>query len=165
MKRYKLPAPIALLVIVVMSAYGWYWHRHSGFSAYIRWKGTKACANRQPCVFSLADIFPGDWDRLFIFDMSASQDEINHTLGQRVAKPDLQRLVVFMQGSKVTRIITESEGVEHPEGHEAIFDHIASEQNHWLIYRNWNFVMAEGAESCESCITLMYLRPGELPPI
>ena len=97
--------------------------------------------------------------------MSASQDEIDHALGQRVAKPDLQRLVVFMQGSKVTRIITESEAVEHPEGHEAIFEHIASEQNHWLIYRNWNFVMAAGTESCESCITLMYLRPGERPPI
>jgi hypothetical protein len=161
-KRNRLIFLGSFLAIAVGVGSAVYWHLQRTFSAAVHLKADRACAYRMPCVFTIADIFPDEWDRLIVFDMAASQDEIDKTVGQHVARPDLQRSFFFMRGSKIVRIMYENQGVEHPEGDEVVFEHVPAEQNHLIIARSSVFVRTRGAAACESCTTLMLLRPGEL---
>jgi len=138
------------------------WHINHSFSTAIRWKGERACRFVMPCVFNLGQVFPGDWDHIVVFDMAASQEEIDSTVGTGIKRPDNLRLIVFMKGSRIVRSITEHQGIEHPEPGEVFFGRVSITQNHFSIDRNANFVLAKGAPSCEECRSLELIRPGEV---
>jgi hypothetical protein len=137
-------------------------HRDQSFSSAILWKGRQACRNKQPCVFILGEVFPGDWDHVVVFDMAASQDEIDSTVGKGVTRAGPQRLIVFMSGSIAIRTMAESKILEHPEHGEVSVDRVPITANHIAIDRNANFVLVGGSPSCEYCTSLVQLRPGEM---
>lgn len=142
----------------------WWWQARSSFSAHILSARRAICevagARRHPCVISLGDAFPGEWDRVIVFDMAADQDEVDHAIGQHVKRPDLRRFIVFMQGSRVVRTMSESQGVEHPLSGEVVFSRVPQVNNHITIDRGWVFWFG-GSEDCNGCSTLVRLLPGE----
>ncbi|MFC6645829.1 hypothetical protein ACFQBQ_09605 [Granulicella cerasi] len=139
---------------------GFWWHLQHSFSAAISWRSKETCSNRVPCTFTLGQIFPGEWDHLIVFDMTASEDEIHAVVGTSVERPELQRLIVFMQGDKVVNLVTEAQGVEHPNRDEVLFEQVAENGKHQTIRREWGFVA--GRESDTSPLVLTRILPGQV---
>lgn len=161
-RRRKFAWTVIALGILVTTFLAFGWHVQHSFSLAICLKGPRACHNRMPCVFTLGQILPGDWDHLVVFDMNASQQEIDGTVGEAVRRPDIQRLIVFMKGPEILRTVTEDQGFEHPEPAGIYFDRIPIVQNHFSVDRNSAFVMSKGAPSCDDCTSLGLIRPGEV---
>jgi hypothetical protein len=160
--RRKLTICASVLIALTGAALALHWTMYSSFSLAIRTKGRRACQNRRPCIVRLSQVFPGDWDHVLIFNVGASQNEIDKTVGRHIKRPDLQRLIVFMHGANVIRTLTESEGFEHPFPATVLFDRVQQTLNHQLIQRDWNFVMGTGAPDCGDCTTLSRIMPGEV---
>jgi hypothetical protein len=160
-RNRKITISTTIVVGSVLAALAMYGQMDNGFSLTIKTKGRIACRNQMPCVFSLGEIFPGDWDRVLIFNIGASQKEIDKAIHHHVEKPDSQRLVVFMQGSNVTRTLTESEVVKHPDPATVFFDRVPQTHSHQIVQRDWSFVMVAGGLGHEDCIALSRIMPGE----
>jgi hypothetical protein len=138
------------------------WHLQHSFSLAIRWKVQRACHARRPCVFSLGEVLPGKWDRIVVFELGTSEDEIESAVGKSLPQPDLQRLIVFMNGQTVVRSVTETEDFERPDTSDIIFDHVSVIDHHFTINRDTRFVMVKGVPSCDECTSLQQLNPGEI---
>jgi len=161
-RHRKLTISVSILVAFIIAALALYhWRMHNSFSLAIKTRGPMTC-HMMPCIFRLGEVFPGDWDRLLIFNIGASQEEIDQALGHHIKKPDLQRLIVFMHGSNVVRTLTESEGFEHPIAPTVLFDRVPQTLNHQIVQRDSNFVMEKGRPDCEDCTTLSRIMPGEV---
>jgi hypothetical protein len=158
MKRFiVLLSLVAFVCIIVVSIFCW--RIDHGFSSAIHWKGERACLGRRPCTFTLAQIFPGDWDQIVVFAMNASQEEVDSVVGGEVKRPDLQRLIVFTKGSSVVRTMTESQAFERPSEGEVTFDGVPLIENHYFLPRNAVFLKARGDGGVD---VLVLLRPGEV---
>ena len=160
-RHRKLAIGTTLGIGFIFAALALYWQTHNSFSGAIRTKGPTAC-HMMPCIFHLGQVFPGDWDRVLIFNIGASQEEIDQASGHHNKKPDLQRLIVFMHGSNVVRTLTESEGFEHPIPAAVLFGGVPQTLNHQIVQRDWDFVMTRGGPDCEDCTTLSRVMPGEV---
>ncbi|HEV2578431.1 MAG TPA: hypothetical protein VGU25_14600 [Acidobacteriaceae bacterium] len=158
MKRFVVVV-LSLIAFVCIVGGAFYWRLDHSFSFAIHWKGERSCHGRQPCIFTLADVFPGDWDRIVIFDMNASQAEVDSVVGEGTTRPDLQRFIVFMKGGSVVHMMTEPQSFERPSDGEAAFDGIPLTENHYIIPRNAAFVMARGDGEVD---VLELLKPDEV---
>jgi hypothetical protein len=161
MKRSSTTGLLSVSFLALLAT-SFYWHNRHSFESMINRNSEAACGYRRPCTFTLGDVFPGDWDHVVVFEMGACQDEIDATIGKGAHKPDLRRLIVFARNGRVDRTMTASEGVEHPEPGEVVFDGVPTVQEHFSVGRNEVFVKEGGAPKCEDCTTLMLLRPGQV---
>jgi hypothetical protein len=150
---------VSIATVITLAAFAWA-RFERGFTPQILWKGRIACGNRMPCVFTLKDVFGPGWDRLYVFDMAASQEEVNAAVGSQLRRPDLQRLMVFTRNSRVIRTITEPEEFEKPD--RLSFDRLPQIQHHILIHPDDAFVLARGDADCDSCEVLSFIKPGEM---
>src|ERR1700761_595848 len=150
---------LSLVAVVCTVGSIFYWRLDHSFSFAIHWRGDRVCQGRQPCVFTLAQVFPGDWDQIFVFTMNASQQEINTVVGERVVRPDLQRLIVFTKAGSIVRTMTDSQSFERPSGGEVTFDGVPFTDNHYILPRNGMFVKAHGEHGTE---VLALLKPGQV---
>jgi hypothetical protein len=129
------------------------------FSQRILWKGRAACHGRMPCVFTLEEVFGGGWDRMYVFDMAASQEEIDRAVGAHVRRPDLERLVVFANGNKILRVMSETQEFEKPD--KLTFDRVPQVQNHIVIHPQDEFVLTRGDVDCDTCGSIEFIKPGQ----
>lgn len=130
------------------------------FSFTIRAESATYCLKRTPCIVTLEQFLPGDWDRIIVFAPGASQKDITEAVGPNVKKVDLSRLVVFLKGSKVLRTVVEQPDVEAPDYHIVEFTGVAATEEHLTLHRGQRYVRAKG-DPCDNCLTLRAINPGD----
>jgi len=158
----KLGIAAGIVIAALLTiALAFSWHIQHSFSFAVRVKGDYAC-RRQRCLFTLGEIFPGRWDRVIVFDMAANQDEVDSAVGQHLRRPDLQRFIVFMDGSNVVKTMEESQDFERPRPDEVLIADAPKFQNHVVIDRNATFVMTRGYNECDGCTVIGMLKPGQI---
>jgi hypothetical protein len=84
---------------------------------------TQKCGNRGSCRLQIDQLASFDWDRLYAFKYTATEQDRERALGTKdVGYRDLERQLVFLKDGKIVHQESESTNVEHPVKNEVVFD-------------------------------------------
>jgi len=108
----------------VVTAVVWFGQGPGRFNTDVAKHIHKLCAGRSSCQVHLRDLFSYSepWDRVYIFEPSASQELITSKVGDGVATADLLRTIVLMKGSYVIYQEHAPRGVESPLANQINLD-------------------------------------------
>jgi hypothetical protein len=82
----------------------------------------KNCAERSPCVVNLRGATRFEWDKIYVFDYTASRADIEHAVGRKLGSyRELSRYFVFTKAGDIVRYEYETTNVEHPFKGEVVF--------------------------------------------
>jgi hypothetical protein len=82
----------------------------------------KNCVGHSPCVINLRRAAPFAWDKMYVFDYTASRAEIEHAVGRKLGSyGELSRYFVFTKGGDIVRYEYETTNIEHPIKGQVVF--------------------------------------------
>jgi len=82
----------------------------------------KNCAGQSPCVINLRGAAPFAWDKMYVFDYTASRAEIELAVGKKLGSyRELSRYFVFTKSGDIVRYEYETTNIEHPFKGQVVF--------------------------------------------
>jgi hypothetical protein len=82
----------------------------------------KNCAGHSPCVIDLRGAAPFVWDKMYVFDYTASRAEIELAVGRKLGSyRELSRYFVFTKSGDIVRYEYETTNIEHPFKDQVVF--------------------------------------------
>jgi hypothetical protein len=82
----------------------------------------KHCLGRSSCVINLRGATPFVWDKMYVFDYTASRTEIEHVVGRKLGTyRELSRYFVFTKAGNIVRYEYETTNIEHPFKGQVVF--------------------------------------------